>query len=238
MDRVETAGSAGVSRWNDHARRYCQIGAVSAADGVCGLQRPLDHDHFKPGLADAGGRIFPAGPDHRHESRCVVLSHVAAAAVGAGRSPSSSLRAAGSAAAMPNLRPRPRSGSGSTICFAYLVYASLFGGLLTLLLLQLRTMPLPSLLAGQAMGGAAASAGFRHSLWHRARGSRAHHLSGHDLDESRRKLIPRRCKSFQSVYVLRGAIATAYACAPCRSAALRARNQLLTRFRYRSLTML
>ncbi len=33
--------------------------------------------------------------------------------------------------------------------FAYLVYASLFGGLLTLVLLQVRTMPLPSLLAGQ-----------------------------------------------------------------------------------------
>src|SRR5687768_2771890 len=31
----------------------------------------------------------------------------------------------------------------------YLVYASLFGGLLTMLLLQLRTLPLPSLLAGQ-----------------------------------------------------------------------------------------
>ena len=31
----------------------------------------------------------------------------------------------------------------------YLVYASLFGGVLTLLLLQIRTMPLPGLLAGQ-----------------------------------------------------------------------------------------
>ena len=32
---------------------------------------------------------------------------------------------------------------------AYLVYASLLGGLLTLLLLQVRSMPLPSLLSGQ-----------------------------------------------------------------------------------------
>jgi prepilin peptidase CpaA len=32
---------------------------------------------------------------------------------------------------------------------AYLVYASLFGGLLTLLLLQIRAIPLPSLLSGQ-----------------------------------------------------------------------------------------
>jgi prepilin peptidase CpaA len=32
---------------------------------------------------------------------------------------------------------------------AYLVYASLFGGILTLVLLQLRTMPLPSLVAEQ-----------------------------------------------------------------------------------------
>jgi prepilin peptidase CpaA len=31
----------------------------------------------------------------------------------------------------------------------YLIYASLFGGLLTFLLLQVRTMPLPSLLMGQ-----------------------------------------------------------------------------------------
>jgi prepilin peptidase CpaA len=33
--------------------------------------------------------------------------------------------------------------------FAYLVYASLFGGALTLLLLQIRTMPLPAFLANQ-----------------------------------------------------------------------------------------
>jgi prepilin peptidase CpaA len=32
---------------------------------------------------------------------------------------------------------------------AYLIYASLFGGLLTFVLLQVRTMPLPSLLMGQ-----------------------------------------------------------------------------------------
>lgn len=34
--------------------------------------------------------------------------------------------------------------------FAYLLYASLFGGLLTIALLQLRTLPLPQLLVGQA----------------------------------------------------------------------------------------
>lgn len=33
---------------------------------------------------------------------------------------------------------------------AYLIYASLFGGVLTLVLLQWRTLPLPGLLAGQA----------------------------------------------------------------------------------------
>src|SRR6187402_2263719 len=32
---------------------------------------------------------------------------------------------------------------------AYLVYASIFGGILTLLLLQIRAIPLPSLLSGQ-----------------------------------------------------------------------------------------
>ena len=64
--------------------------------------------------------------------------------------PSPALRWAGSAAATPRSRPRPRSGSASAICWTICVYASLFGGALTLLLLQFRQWPLPYPLAGQA----------------------------------------------------------------------------------------
>ena len=67
-----------------------------------------------------------------------------------GRRPSSALRWAGSAAATPRSRPAWRCGSVSTICSNYLVYASLFGGALTLLLLQFRQWPLPYPLTGQA----------------------------------------------------------------------------------------
>ena len=59
------------------------------------------------------------------------------------------MRWAGSAAATPRSRPRPRCGSASAICSNYLLYASLFGGALTLLLLQFRQWPLPYALAGQ-----------------------------------------------------------------------------------------
>ncbi len=56
---------------------------------------------------------------------------------------------AGSAAATPSSRPRPRLWFGFDHLMHYLVYASLFGGVLTLLLIQFRMMPLPGLLAGQ-----------------------------------------------------------------------------------------
>ena len=52
---------------------------------------------------------------------------------------------AGLAAAMPSSPPPPRSGSAS-ILLDYLVYASLFGGALTLAILQFRKMPLPGML--------------------------------------------------------------------------------------------
>ena len=65
-------------------------------------------------------------------------------------SPSPALRWAGSAAATPRWRPARRSGSVSTIFCNYLLYASLFGGALTLLLLQFRQWPLPYPLNGQA----------------------------------------------------------------------------------------
>ena len=66
----------------------------------------------------------------------------------------------------------------------YLVYASLFGGALTLLLLQFRMTPLPALLAEPGMGAAAAPQGRRRALRHRARRRRARRLSGHAVDDA------------------------------------------------------
>ena len=57
--------------------------------------------------------------------------------------------AAGSAAAMPSLRPPRCCGSVSAISLDYLVYASLLGGALTLLLIQFRAMPMPHFLLGR-----------------------------------------------------------------------------------------
>ena len=53
-------------------------------------------------------------------------------------------------AATPRSRLAWRYGSVSTISSNYLLYASLFGGALTLLLLQFRQWPLPYPLNGQA----------------------------------------------------------------------------------------
>ena len=64
--------------------------------------------------------------------------------------PSAALPWAGWAAATPRSRQRQRSGSASAYLLNYLLYASLFGGVLTLLLLQFRQWPLPYPLAGQA----------------------------------------------------------------------------------------
>ena len=73
----------------------------------------------------------------------------------------------------------------------YLLYASLLGGLLTIVLLNVRTMPLPSLLSGPVVGRAPAPPGLRRALRHRAGRGRAAHLSGHDLDEGDRRLDDR-----------------------------------------------
>ena len=66
------------------------------------------------------------------------------------RWPSPALRWAGSAAATPRLPRRPALWFGFGHLLNYLLYASLFGGVLTLLLLQFRQWPLPYPLAGQA----------------------------------------------------------------------------------------
>ena len=68
----------------------------------------------------------------------------------------------------------------------YLLYASLFGGALTLLLLQFRQWPLPYALTGQAWLLEAARQGERHPLRHCAGDRRAHDLPGDGLDEGGR----------------------------------------------------
>ena len=80
----------------------------------------------------------------------------------------------------------------------YLLYASLFGGALTLLLLQFRQWPLPYALSGQAWLHPAARQGDRNSLRHRARDRRSDDLSGDRMDQGgrsrplRSSLIARR----------------------------------------------
>ncbi len=60
------------------------------------------------------------------------------------------LRWDGSAAATPRSRPASALWFGFDHLLNYLLYASLLGGALTVLLIQFRQWPLPSPLAGQA----------------------------------------------------------------------------------------
>ena len=73
----------------------------------------------------------------------------------------------------------------------YLVYASLFGGALTLLLLQFRQWPLPYPLAGQAWLNRLHDQAERNPLRHRARAWRADGLSGDRMDQGGRPHAPR-----------------------------------------------
>ena len=68
----------------------------------------------------------------------------------------------------------------------YLLYASLFGGALTLLLLQFRQWPLPYQLAGQAWLIRLHDKAERNPLRHRARDRRADDLSGDRMDQGGR----------------------------------------------------
>ena len=68
----------------------------------------------------------------------------------------------------------------------YLVYASLFGGALTLMLLQFRQWPLPGAALRPALAVTAAQQGERHSVWDRARHRRADGLPGNGVDQRRR----------------------------------------------------
>ena len=68
----------------------------------------------------------------------------------------------------------------------YLLYASLLGGALTILLIQFRQWPLPSPLTGQAWLIRLHDKTERNSLRHRARARRADHLSGDRMDQGDR----------------------------------------------------
>ena len=68
---------------------------------------------------------------------------------------------------------------------AYLLYASIFGGVLTLAMIRFRLMPLPPTLAEQEWVEAPAQARRRRALRHRARRRGADDLSRHRLDASR-----------------------------------------------------
>ena len=108
--------------------------------------------------------------------------------------------------------------------FNYLVYASLLGGALTLLIVQFRTMPLPRLLAGQGVGGAAAQPRRRGALWRGARRGCAARLSADGMDDGSRPVSAAK-------QVLHGDLHGA----PPRM--WRRVNARLTRFGYASLTM-
>ena len=73
----------------------------------------------------------------------------------------------------------------------YLVYASLFGGVLTLVLIQFRKLPLPAPLARQTWILRLHESGRRRTLRHCARRRRAHCLSENRLDAGLRHLILR-----------------------------------------------
>ena len=68
--------------------------------------------------------------------------------------------------------------------FDYLIYASLLGGALTLLIVQFRAMPLPRLLAGQEWAERLHQRGRRRALRHCARRGRASGLSADRVDAS------------------------------------------------------
>ena len=122
-------------------------------------------------------------------------------------------RAAGSAAATPSSRPRPRCGSASSYLLDYLLYASLFGGVLTLLLIQFRILPLPA-------------------RWRARPGSSACTRKAAACPTASRS-PPRRSWSIRNTGWMRAL--TALIVADARRA--QARNTILTRFSHRSLTI-
>ena len=73
----------------------------------------------------------------------------------------------------------------------YLLYASLLGGALTVLLIQFRQWPLPCPAYGASLAEPAARQAERNSLRHRARPRRADRLSADRMDQGDRPRSPR-----------------------------------------------
>src|SRR5713226_4973662 len=130
-----------------HDCRRVQVDVVSGDDGIRCVDRSLDHDHLQPGVFDPGRRFLCARFGHGHERprhplargsrlcRPVRRFRLLCARVDRWR------------------RRQARGGDGIVARFEhllpYLLLASVFGGLLTLALLQFRTAPLPPWLARQ-----------------------------------------------------------------------------------------
>ncbi len=115
-------------------------------DGVRRRERSLHHDDFEPGVAGAGMGFLVLAPVSGMAPYDILIH--AGAAPPSSSSASAALPWAGSAAATPRCRRRALW-LGFAHLLNYLVYASLFGGVLTVLLLQFRQWPLPYPLAGQ-----------------------------------------------------------------------------------------
>ncbi len=132
----------------------------------------------------------------------------------------------------------------------YLVYASIAGGVLTLLILQLRQWPLPAAAAVAGLAAKAARPEDRRSLRHRARLRRAADLPRDRVDEGdrsrplRRRLahdpekLPRRDRGGFRQDHAQTTMALARAGNPEFAALDLSKKLSLTRFRYASLTML
>ena len=105
--------------------------------------------------------------------------------------------------------------------FSYLVYASLLGGALTLLIVQFRTMPLPRLLAGREWAERLHSQGAGVPYGVALAAAALLGLSADRMDDGRRPVSSARSETL----IARPAHATARV------------NATLTRFGYASLTM-
>ncbi len=114
-------------------------------------------------------------------------------------------------------------GSDLAILFSYLVYASLLGGALTLLIVQFRTCRCRACSRG-GNGRSGCTPGRRRALWRGARRGCAAGLSADRMDDGGRRPVSSACFSRCMVSSRRRARARV--------------NATLTRFGYASLTML
>ena len=116
------------------------------------------------------GGFFALALVERHERRSTCCSHVGRRRARPGRSPSCCFLRGWIGGGDAKLAAATALWFGFDHLLNYLLYASLFGGALTLLLIQFRMMPLPALLAGQEWVERLHQQGRRRALRHRARG--------------------------------------------------------------------